>query len=530
MKKAAYYARVSTANQEQEETIGAQIAAIEERIKLDGNTLLAECRYTDNGWTGSMLPRPELDRLRSDAREGKFEVLYVYDRGRLARIYHYQEIVLEELADRDVEFISLHDAKVESEEDKAMQGMQGIFHQWERAKISERFRLGKLRKVRDGKLLGYNPLYGYDYHPKVKGLNPHEGYFTVNETEARVIIMICEWVGNEGVAIRQVIRRLHDLKIPPKKQKRSTWTKGPIARILREESYTGRHYYNKNEAIMSKKTDDETPKYRRIKKTGRRVRPKEEWMPIEIPRIISDELFEKVQKQLELNKKFSSRNTKNDYLLTGLIKCSCGQSRTGEGVKGHLYYRCTDRLHRFPIPRECMSGGVNVKVLDSVAWDKIKTLLTNPKLIEKQAIKWLENKKPSEEAEVEKLKIEEFKLMTEEKRYTKAYGDGVMPEGIYKESMQSVQERRKALSHRQGALMIDKPSLPQIEPKELVKRALAALEGFNFEDRKYIVRKLIENVIATPEEATIWGHIPVTSDSYVGLSHEDRDRWITKRR
>jgi len=79
------------------------------RIKEDGNLLLPECIYQDDGWSGAIIERPDLDRMRSDARDKKFEVLYSYDRGRVSRKFLHQEIILEELRECGNEYISLHD-------------------------------------------------------------------------------------------------------------------------------------------------------------------------------------------------------------------------------------------------------------------------------------------------------------------------------------------------------------------------------------------------------------------------------------
>lgn len=354
MKRAAVYVRVSTANQEDEETIDNQLMELRKRIEDDGNMLLPECIYKDDGWTGTLLERPDLDRLRSDAQEKKFDILYFYDRGRIARKFVYQEVVLDELQDNEIECVSLHDINGTTPEEQLMGSVMGIFHEYERIKITERMRLGKMRKVRENKkLLGYNPCYGYDYHHRIKGgPDERDGYFSVNEKEAEVVLQVFQWVA-DGVSLRDVIRRLHELGIPPKKQKRMTWTKGPIARMLSNTTYIGDHYYNKTEAIETKNVKDPSQKYRRIKKNSRKARPKEEWLLVKVPRIISDELFAKVQDQLELNLKFARRNNKkNEYLLTGVIDCICGKPRTGDPANnGHLYYRCTDRLSRFPMPR-----------------------------------------------------------------------------------------------------------------------------------------------------------------------------------
>ena len=104
MLRAALYARVSTDLQKDEQTIKIQINEIEKVIEEDGNSLLESCIYADDGWSGGILERPSLDLMRQDAREKKFDILYVYDRGRLARKFVYQEIVIEELNNLEITF------------------------------------------------------------------------------------------------------------------------------------------------------------------------------------------------------------------------------------------------------------------------------------------------------------------------------------------------------------------------------------------------------------------------------------------
>ncbi len=141
-KRAAYYARVSTEKQEQEETIENQISEILKAIKQAGNILQPDCCFRDNGWTGSVLERPGLDAMRNAAKEHKFDILYVYDRGRLSRIFFHQEVVIDDLTSEGIEFETLCDISAETPEQMLMQKVQGIFHEYERLKIQERFRLG----------------------------------------------------------------------------------------------------------------------------------------------------------------------------------------------------------------------------------------------------------------------------------------------------------------------------------------------------------------------------------------------------
>lgn len=521
MKRSGLYARVSTAHQEEEQTIKMQISEIKEKIKEDGNYLVPDCVYVDDGYSGEVADRPDLDRMRNDARARKFEVLYAWDRGRISRVFFQQEVIIDELEKFDIEFVSLRDTKAVTEMDKIMQSVQGVFHQYEKFKIYDRFRTGKIRKVRDGKLLGYQAKYGYRYVPKTKERN---GYFVVNDKEARVVRMIFEWIGNDQMTINGVIRKLYELKIPPKKNKRPTWAKGPINSMLKDSTYIGLHYYNKTEAILTEKAKH-TKVYRKVNKTGRRMKPKEDWIPVSVPAIISKELFDKVQEQLKQNSKFSTRNRKAEYLLVGVVYCPCGCRRTGEGLNGHYYYRCTDRIHRFPMSKQCHEKGVNAQVADIFAWQELYKLLTKSELLEAQAKRWIESRNSSKHDEPELIGIDREleSLSEEEKRYTEAYGAKITPFEIYKDLMDQAKNRRDYLLGRKFEIDDRQKQKINIPPKELARLAKETIEGFNFDDKQVIIRQLVEKVVATKEKLTITGHIPVNLSKYMELSHGDRN-------
>src|SRR3989344_4939752 len=147
----AIYARVSTARQEEEGTIETQLSAIRDFAEKNGYTIVKE--YIDDGWSGDMLARPQLDQLRQDAKNKIWEAVLIYDPDRLARRYSYQELVMDELREAGIEMIFVTVSAPKNSEDKILHGVKGVFAEYERAKISERFRLGKLGKVREGHIL-----------------------------------------------------------------------------------------------------------------------------------------------------------------------------------------------------------------------------------------------------------------------------------------------------------------------------------------------------------------------------------------
>ena len=158
------YARVSSDQQAKEQTIASQVDALRQRVLADGLALAEELCFLDEGHSGSTLLRPALERLRDQAAAGVIDRLYVHSPDRLARKYAYQVLLLDELKRCGVEVVFLnHDIDRSPEGDLLLQ-VQGMVAEYERAKILERSRRGKLHAARRGSLnvLGGAP-YGYRY-------------------------------------------------------------------------------------------------------------------------------------------------------------------------------------------------------------------------------------------------------------------------------------------------------------------------------------------------------------------------------
>lgn len=514
MKIAGAYFRVSTSNQEKEATIDSQIAEVKERIKKDGNILGEKLMFVDNGWSGDVLARPALDAMRDAATKKLFEILYVWDRDRIARRYSYQELVLDELQDLGIEFIDLQSAPIRNPEDKILLGFKGLFAEYERVKISERMRRGKLYKVRNGILFGWNAPYGYRLvkGDTKKGINPH---FEILDHEARVIRIIFEWLAVQGLTIRGVIKKLLELKIRPRRNKDGVWSTSTLARLLRDETYIGTTYYNRRLAVAPKNPKN-NGKYKKVKKSSRVYKPKKDWIPLEVPSIIKKDLFDRTQKQLAVNNTFSIRNKKHDYLVAGIIYCLCGQKRTGGGTKDHIYYNCIDRILRFPLPRQCHLKGVHATVVDTVIWLKLVQLFTQPKLVKEQAEKWnkrkivtLEVNQQNNQSALEELK----KIEIQERRFMDAYGSGVISLQQLKDNLNELRLKKATLQNitktQDTTAQQPRVDITKYDLDELCGKMTKLLIGLTFEKKQFLVRNILNRVITDGREATIRGYIPL---------------------
>ena len=80
----ALYARVSSDGQARDNTIASQVAALREGVAADGFLLVPDHAYVDEGYSGTILLRPALERLR-DAVAGGIVTQNLYPRPGPAR-------------------------------------------------------------------------------------------------------------------------------------------------------------------------------------------------------------------------------------------------------------------------------------------------------------------------------------------------------------------------------------------------------------------------------------------------------------
>ena len=163
IKFVALYARVSTSNQEDQQTIEVQLAEVNSYAKEHGFEIVKT--YKDEGWSGDILYRPDLDQLRIDAKKRIWDAVLTYDPDRLARRGAWQELIIEELSELEIPVLFVTIPPPKNDEDVIMYKMRGVFAEYERMKIKERFRLGKISRVKNGHVLTSEAPYGYNYIP-----------------------------------------------------------------------------------------------------------------------------------------------------------------------------------------------------------------------------------------------------------------------------------------------------------------------------------------------------------------------------
>ena len=292
--RVALYARVSTESQQARGTIGSQLAVLRDRVGVEGEEVIAE--FCDDGHSGARLDRPGLDALRDAAQAGLIERVWCLSPDRLARVYAYQVIVLDELARHGVG-VRFTDAPPLDDDPQAklLTQVQGVIAEYERAKIAERYRRGKLFRSRAGEVLAWRTPYGYRRQPR-DAHNPAR--LEVFEPEAAIVRRIFHDYVHGGHSLREIIRRLAADQVPPPTGRDRLWRPSTLSNLLRNQAYIGRLYVNRTEAIP-----DPRP--------GRRSRqvphPREDWITIAVPAIVDEPTFEAAGRVSRDNSQWSPR-------------------------------------------------------------------------------------------------------------------------------------------------------------------------------------------------------------------------------
>lgn len=325
MKTAAIYARVSSDQQKEENTIASQTAALRDYAHREGYSVPAEWVFQDEGYSGANLARPGLEQVRDLAAEGQIQAVLVLAPDRLSRKYAYQVLLMEELARCGVELVFINAPASGRPEEELLLQFQGMIAEYERAQILERSRRGKRHRARQGELsvLSGAP-YGYRYLPKREG--QQAGYEVIGD-EARVVRQVFQWYTQAPLSIGAITRRLNERGVPTRKGG-PRWERSTVWAMLRNPAYRGRACFGKTRLSARQQSTNRTLRQRggvSPRCRASRELPREQWIEIPVPALVSDDAFALAQERLEANKKHSPRRTRTPSLLQGLVHCRhCG--------------------------------------------------------------------------------------------------------------------------------------------------------------------------------------------------------------
>jgi site-specific DNA recombinase len=527
----ALYARVSTSQQQQEGTIESQRRSLQQHIQHQGWALLPVHEDIDDGVSGARLDRPTLDRLRDAARRGEFDAVVILSPDRLARNYAHQWLLIEEFEKMHIAVIFLHNPFGDSPQGKLLTQMQGMIAEYERAQITERTRRGRLEKARRGEFMPWAyRCYGYRYLPKRHGYAPQ---VVIDPAEAAVVRGVYRLLVEEQLSCRQITKRLNATNTRTPTGKSPVWQTATVRNMLTNHVYAGQARYNYRQVVIPQYRKTAAHRLRSLK-TGRSYRAESEWIWSTAPALISAELFDKAQRQLQRNAATARKRyqpASGRYLLRTLVKCGeCGLSMVGIRRRSachtyhYVYYQCSGHS-ALTVGRttRCTAKLIRAEQLDAIVWQALVQLLQTPSMIPHLHQTWAtaqQQQRSGLEAQQAQLLQRQQRLERQDQRLLDAYQAAVI-------TLSELQARRQKLTAALQQLEQERQQLAhawqqRVHWQRVIQNAATFrqllgdhLDQLSFEERQAVTQCLINKVIVTGEEVAVHFILPFESTPQV---------------
>jgi len=507
--RALVYSRVSTDAQEREGTsLDTQERACVEYAESHG-MLVVEClRDTASGFT---LDRPGIEKVRRLLRQGVADVVLAYAVDRLSRNQNHIGVLFDDVeqAGTRLEFVT------EKFEDTAIGrfilAARAFVGEVEREKIAERTMRGKLERARAGKLpqgTGKG-CYGYVYDKET-------GRREIVDEQANIVRTIFEQF-IASTSCNRIAKELNDKGVPAFAG--GNWHPLTVRRILINETYTGRAVYRKTKRVRLRRNNGHGPASKVVDQ------PQKEWVdvPGATPALISAETFERAQTILnDPARRLRGKPTAN-YRLRGHVRCLvCDTPMVGQALAGgrYRYYRCR-RSYAGDFEVKCDSRYIRVELLERLVLKEVAKVLSRPDRILAE-VKRLANQGTDAPA-IEVATNELQQVEEQQRRLTRLYVSGAMPEDVLAEESSRLSKRRGQLESKR--LSLETQPVPSVDLDDLSERLPEVAAGLRRwvleagdEDVALILKALDLHIKASSKEVQIEGAVPlIDGDSATDL-------------
>jgi site-specific DNA recombinase len=393
------YLRVSTDRQADEDQSGLprQIEHVHEAAVREGCRVAYENVFADDE-SGFILERPELNRLLAVTGSMKIRranVLIVEHIDRLSRNADWHQGWLleqfQEVRSMKIIFWKQYNSRIERAVFGAI-AMDGMQSQ------KERMRDGKMHKAKRGNVTASSKIaFGYRKADAIGDMLSTKArtdtHYIIYEPEAEIVRYIYEQLAYNGRSLRSL-----GLELAEKFKGTSgrNWDNNQIRQMIHNPVYKGLFVANRygTNTVM---VNDEFGRPKKVRHTYER--PESEWIYVDVDPIVTPELWDMAIEATARNRITSSRNGKNKFLLTGLLKCaSCGYAWNGftvshknrprkDGTYSEVsYYRCSSKMHSKS--REAFydkicdqTYQVRQDILETAVWSVVRDVLYQPDIL-----------------------------------------------------------------------------------------------------------------------------------------------------
>ncbi len=337
---AVIYARYSSDNQ-REESIEGQLRDCREYAERNNLTIVGN--YIDRALSARTADRPDFQRMIHDSEKRLFDVVLVWKLDRFSRdrydSAHYKHI----LKKNGVRVVSAKEAIADGPEGIILESMLEGMAEYYSAELAVKVRRGQRENAMKCRNNGGTLAYGYS-------VNKETGALVVNPKTAPIVREIFSRY-DKGELIKNIVKDLNARGL--RNNFNRPFQASAMTLLLKNRKYIGDYCYG--DMII----------------------------PGGVPALVEKDVFERVQRRMEANKKSPGRaKAKEEYLLSGKVFCgTCGGHMVGECGKSrngtiYYYYKCINAKHghtckRKAIKRDWLERAVVVETVTKVLTDEV---------------------------------------------------------------------------------------------------------------------------------------------------------------
>jgi site-specific DNA recombinase len=254
--------------------------------------------------------------------------------------------------------------------------------------------------------------------------------------------------------------------------------------------------------------------------------PREDWIEIPVPAIISKDLFQLARERLQHNKKHSLRRTTELTLSQGMLVCkSCGytyyRTSTRTSKRKLYYYRCLGSdNYRFPKGRVCQNRPIRQDHLDGIIWQKVVEVLSNPDLVKTEINRRVEQIQFSNPTKRRKESIQKelLRIGNNIQRLLDAYQEDLIKIEELRERMPQLRKRQKALQSELASIefaLSDQKAVLRLatDIESFLGQLKNAADTLSVQERQKILRLIVKEILIDDETVTIKHSIPLPSST-----------------
>ncbi|MCK5921619.1 MAG: recombinase family protein, partial [Methylococcales bacterium] len=507
MKTAAIYARVSTQRQADEATIATQIAQLEQFAATNHFHIKPEHRFIDEAVSGKGLHRPALTRLRDMSMTGDFTTILCLGPDRLSRNLGIQQLLLAEWKNLNIDFRFIHrPPSGNSANDTLLLNIEGAFAEYERMVICDRMRRGRRYKLHQGQSATWPAPYGYHY---LSATGQAGSRWEVDPIQAAIVKQIFTWYTEDRLPISAVVKRLNAQHIQAPKG--GMWGYTTISRLLCQPAYKGTAYYGRTRQDFSGLGQPRKQGQGRLQCPRTQARPVEEWIPVAVSPLVTEQLWQQAQGQRQMNAQTAKRNSRRTYLLRGLLVCGiCGGVLQGRAQNEHIYYRCPHggKQRKLNMPQHTCS--VRGDVVEAQVWQALTDLLGQPEQIESAWVAYqaTQTEPPSQ---ISHWKQRQQQLQAQRRRLVDAYQGGVLELEELTERQNPIVVELRMLTTRLAG--VKQTEAVTISLEQFISQTEQALQARDMNDKQAVIRLLIEKIVVEDGALIIHHIVPTTENS-----------------